>query len=423
MNTKEIKEILDQAKEPHTIAGIQTAFASKGPNANGMLNLISLLLKEQCTAFRDKTGVRALLKYDSITNTFCKVDKAVAIEAILNALLPVCKNMTRAKAESYFETWFQVCEHLDEMPSSLVLGNSVERAFNRIDLKIEYGDTDAFDFMTSRMLANSDAFEAFVWSLFEKSSQNVQYLWLYGEGDDCKSIIVRWLAWLLGGAFGASDTQNNYWMADCVGRRLVSFNDTANAKFPMRGDFKAATGGDYVCIQQKYDPAYSTKLDCKFIFTSNEEIQISGNHSDLKRCIYIPFDKNKKHEKYPDLEPALKNQARHILYKCKGTWDRLKDSQGRIQAMSDALISVVDETEIIFSSFSEENLVENECAFVAIADLQTKFENHFKHRDNYRWGNFKKFLNRKLKIVWGVKKTINGRSVRVIEGIKFKGGY
>ena len=403
-NTISEKQLLDQFKN--------------GKYADPVLNLVDGLLKGTFSAYVDPSGVRKLLKYDDRTKEYKDVNEDAAISDVLDQMLPHLKSFNKTKAESYFRTWFHVCPSIKNLPSALVFGNTPIRTFNRVNYELKPGPIDAFEFVWKDMECNAYAFMAFIWSLFVPDSQNTQYVWLFGEGDDCKSIICNLLEKMLKGAYGSSDTQNSYWLAECVGKKLIVFADTKNAKFPMGGTFKAVTGGDTVTVTQKYEKAYSAKIEAKFIFTSNEEPMISSSTADKKRCIFVSF--KKKTDYYPDLVQKLEEQIPHFLYECKKQWEKLQDNLGRIKADYEILNETIEEFEGHFKKIFEANLVLDPNSYIHASDLRQKLYLN----ENYKWSDFKKWIKAtySYEIKWNQPKNINGKTQRVIMGLRFKGG-
>jgi len=177
-------------------------------------------------------------------------------------------------------------------PISIVEKSDPRMCFLR--LPFNYGDpaeaeTPTFDEFFSRA-DNSDAIKAFIGSCLVTGSNRQQYLWLYGEGGDGKGSFVKALEPLFGEFFISTVAPKNggarFWTNSLVGKRLVLFPDNNNYRFVNDGIFKACTGDDRVPCELKGGANYTAKLECKFIFLSNEMPDIDGTRASLRRAIY-----------------------------------------------------------------------------------------------------------------------------------------
>ncbi len=141
-------------------------------------------------------------------------------------------------------------------------------------------------------IANGEALQKFIGSVFFEESYRQQYVWVHGEGGDGKGVLTRALQKALGHLFCsplAMRADDSFWAASCVGRRLAVIADTDKAHF-IKGDFfKGLTGDDPIEINPKGKDRFTTNLFTKFICFSNTKPSITSRASDMRRIIFCSF--------------------------------------------------------------------------------------------------------------------------------------
>lgn len=181
--------------------------------------------------------------------------------------------------------------------------------------------------------------------------------------------MVRLLRRLLRDAFVALDAKDRYWLASCVGKRLGAFNDMVDVTFPMRSQFKQVTGQDPVNIEQKYKKSYSTVLDTKFIFTTNKELNITTQTSDLRRCIYVEWPRNPNTPR-KGYEDDLWDERAGILHKCKLVYERMVQEHGAIVVDQEAAKEIGEQAELRFQVMFNQKLKADETSWISRAALR-----------------------------------------------------
>jgi hypothetical protein len=137
------------------------------------------------------------------------------------------------------------------------------------------------------------ALQAFIGSLFVPNSYRQQYLYLFGHGSDGKGTLFNLLERMMGQTFTAEDVPDRiapFWSSGLIGKRLCVFPDLEDPNFPMTPRFRKLTGDDQIRVEEKFKKAYSTKIFTKFIFASNDELQMTAKKADQRRAIYIALD-------------------------------------------------------------------------------------------------------------------------------------
>lgn len=401
----------------------RTKWEGDGPLPSHMrIRMIQEILADRWAGkylvYRDPAGNVTYLQRDPSTNTVTEI----ALEELERQAALVFSNTGHAchptQTKERAIGWAQLTEPLREMPSSFAWKDEPCLTFNRFDFEVAEKPTPLFDDFISRCETNGDALMAFIWSIFEPSNKGHQYLWLYGEGQDGKGSLMRLLARLLDRAYVALDAKDKYWLASCVGKRLGVFNDVVDTTFPMRAQFKGVTGGDMMNIEQKYKKSYSTFLDIKIVFTTNKNLQISSEFSNVRRCICVTMAKN------PNLttanyEEELWKERAGILFKCRAAYQRCLDANGQIKFDMDVVREHAEQTEIQFQRLFNDHLVVVKDAFFAREALFELFSDRF-GSDTQKYGEFKQWLTRTFPVKERKRKMPDGRVLRVMEGLGHK---
>lgn len=368
--------------------------------------------------YRDLAGNVTYLRRDPSTNTVTEIalEELERQAALVFSDTGYACHPTQTKERAL--GWTQLTEPLREMPSSFAWKDEPGLTFNRFDFEVAGKPTPLFDDFISRCESNGDALMAFIWSIFERSNKGHQYLWLYGEGQDGKGSLMRLLARLLDRAYVALDAKDKYWLASCVGKRLGVFNDVVDTTFPMRAQFKGVTGGDMMNIEQKYKKSYSTFLDIKIVFTTNKNLQISSEFSNVRRCICVTMAKN------PSLatanyEEELWKERAGILFKCREAYRRCLDANGQIKFDMDVVREHAEQTEIQFQSLFDDHLAVAEDSFLTREVLFELFRSRF-GAETQKYSEFKQWLTRTYPVKERKRKMTDGRVLRVMEGLGHK---
>ena len=105
-----------------------------------------------------------------------------------------------------------------------------------------------------RRVTNAPALMEWIGSLFDPEADRQQYVWIYGQGQNGKGALMRFLAKVLGHSYRSMQPPNgsdSHWTSALLGARLVAFPDCNAYGFPATGLFKSLTGGDSVMISSR----------------------------------------------------------------------------------------------------------------------------------------------------------------------------
>lgn len=270
-------------------------------------------------------------------------------------------------------------------------------------------------------ITNAPALIEWIGSLFDQAADRQQYVWLFGQGQNGKGALLRFLAKVLGHAFRAKQPPSQtdtHWTSGLIGARLVAFPDCNAYGFPATGLFKSLSGGDLVDINPKFERSYTAELSCKFLFLSNERPQLSSERADMRRAIYcevapIPLDPD------PAYEAALWAEGGHFLSRCIYNYRTHYPHGGPIKVETAELEDWVANVEERWEALAAEHLVidPEECC------LQTQWvswcQDHLK--DHRAKREFVAYLERKHGLRVGHRQR---RTVRTSRGTaKAYGGF
>jgi hypothetical protein len=174
--------------------------------------------------------------------------------------------------------------------------------------------------------------QAFIGSLFMGASYRQQYLYLFGEGNDGKGTLFNLLERMLGQTFTGEDVPEKispFWSSGLIGKRLCVFPDLENPNFPVSPRFRKLTGDDPIRVEEKFKKSYNTKIFTKFIFASNDELQMTAKKADQRRALYIALESFKGPTDTSYLE-KLWAEVPAIFALCIDTYRRLCPDDGPI---------------------------------------------------------------------------------------------
>lgn len=355
----------------------------------------------------DSTLTKSFLVYRDISQTphpLIKHPDNTVAEGSLEALRMVAartikdnygKALTASKVNELVDTWLQTAPYTREMPKSFTLKPDVT-AFNRISLTLEPGPTPVWDDFIRRCGVNGPSLQAYIWSIFEEDKHIQQYVMLKGEGQDGKGSLFRWIQDIVGDrAYTGISVNDEYWVAKCVGKRVAVWGDVNNTAFVLSADFKNFTGNDAVSVREKYKASYSASFDTKIFISTNHDLSLTSQKSELRRIIFCQIDEVSS--LIPDYEAKLKAERAAILHKCHLSFNELyNDSEKRILCDMEHARESANEFETNFSSIFYNQLTVGANYRITREELYVEIKHQFKFRSEY--SEFKNWLRRTHKI-------------------------
>lgn len=231
-------------------------------------------------------------------------------------------------------------------------------AFRRLPWPLAAGTHPTWDALLSKM-TNAQAFKQWVGSLFVADSDKQQYVWIYGEGNDGKGAINRFLKSVFGVAYHATEPppttrhgggRDKFWSYYAViGKRLVVFPDCNDAHFTTSSTFKSLTGGDPIACEKKRGDPFTYIPKAKFLFFSNVKPDLSSAKADMRRVIYCEFDPQAAFIESSNFEGTLWGEGGPFLHSCIVAYAEacpgrgLITSDGEAQDALDNWVSTLEE--------------------------------------------------------------------------------
>lgn len=257
-------------------------------------------------------GVREILEEDPKDRTV----KRVLDQKVYSTLITWSTKTNKAKGEfdlsdkmgyRVVDFWKNTKAPLSEMPKSFAQKSEPGLAFSRMPFDIPEKEWDTIEASIANgfpgehtwaeiftRASNWRAFACFIGSIFEPRSDRQQYLYIHGAGQNSKGALARLLKRILGnGGYHADDpnsSKSQFWTYSFLGKRVVAFPDANTPAFAKSGLFKTLTGGDSIRVEQKRGPTFTAELEAKFIFMSNEELQLTSSKADFRRAVFVHME-------------------------------------------------------------------------------------------------------------------------------------
>lgn len=191
--------------------------------------------------------------------------------------------------------------------------------WRRLPWDIASGPTPTWDGLLGK-LTNAAAFRQWLGSLFFEEGQQHQYVWVHGMGNDGKGAMNRFFKRVFGKCYRSKQPPHpgdKFWTYGLIGARIVVFPDCNSQGFTAGGLFKTLSGGDPVDVEAKGRMSFTTELQAKYLFFSNERPNISCEDADMRRIIYCEFtEKTKKSDIVPGFEKRLWEEGGFFLSRC-----------------------------------------------------------------------------------------------------------
>lgn len=357
----------------------------------------------------DELGIARIVEEKEsgvLTNHATKPLENILIE-YSRTYAPPMFQLTLASARETLAAFIGGAEKLNEELIVPIREKSQEGlCWHRMDWDLAEGDTQTFDEIMLRM-TNSDAFMAFVGSLFIKDSDRQQYVWIMGDGNDSKSSLGRFLAEVLGPSYRAEYVPkdgkiNNFWTAAFLGKRLAVFPDCDAYSFPTTGIFKSLTGDDPIRMEYKCQQSFTAKLPTKFLYFGNGDPEIGSGRANKRRLIYCRMSQVKGEllatETY---HRKLWVEGAAWLWKCRQKYLELTDNGIKpIPANDDEVTQIISETEEHFETTFNQYFVNveikepyNELPYITPEALQV-FMRKCMNWDQTQQTKFRRWLKR-----------------------------
>lgn len=228
--------------------------------------------------------------------------------------------------------------------------------FHRLPWDLTEGPHPVIDEMMNRT-TNAEALRQWIGSLFFDDADRRQYVWLFGHGRNGKGTLSNALHFVFQNASASEmpPTENDkFWTSGLLGKRLVIFPDCRVYSFPGSDIFKQLTGGDMIRMERKGQPQFSSHINAKFLFSSNDTPSVSSSEADTSRAIFCHVGAVTQ-EFGADYQDQFMAEFPHFLWSCQQAY--LKNCKPRSpiavdKDQADQITSLTEETyENIFHQY------------------------------------------------------------------------
>ena len=277
-----------------------------------------------------------------------------------------------------------------------------------------------------------DHFMAWVGSIFLAESTNSQVMWLQGEGNDGKSVIMNKITDLLKAKKSenpictsvnetALDSPFAYsGLSHC---RLVTIADTKYLSLISTPFVHKLTGGDLVASEEKYEAKVQERIFCKIFVTSNYSPAIEKDATnEIRRLLRIKVKGRGTREKDKRWEADIEKEIPHFVYDCLSKYHEIS-SNDVIEPDDEAYLADAGSfVEDIFEDICDKKLTFGEGYYATVLDvakLLSKASKEFS-TDKIKFANSR--FTRFLKNRYGVELTEYPREdkkkIRLYAGMK-----
>lgn len=369
-------------------------------NLTTLSNVYAVLIEVDETRFP--------IRYNHETRSYARISEQVIVNELLtisnllfaDSLFPEAKDMalTPKKAKEVVEHWKCSCLNIKRNIKDICFLSDECDTFYRIPFDpVELDDYSKLPYFSDikKRLSNFQAFCAWVWSLFENNKDRRQYIWLCGEGHSGKSQITETIAKLMGGSVTTSNPKvckRDNWTHSLVDKRLCILTE-AHPEFPASEMFKSITGDDRHRVNEKYMVPYDATINTKFIFVSNDDLQIGSDRAAMSRAIFCrlqPYDRDPvPPEEY---QAQLLAEMPGFLGYCRYIYRSIA-KHGNIKADMSEVMDLAEEREIKFELAFDQHFIKKEGSRVSRHHAQTVLR--AVGIDGIEYGKFKQWLKSK----------------------------
>lgn len=314
--------------------------------------------------------------------------------------------VTASQAKAVSNYWFGLTKIFDHNQIKPVLQKSTPGyTFQRLDFDIAEQPTPLFDDFLGHVETNRNALLSYIGMLFDETAPRQFYLWLYGQGNDGKGTLARFIKKIFGDAYVACQeparkkglSEDKFFTSRLVGKRIGIFGDVTNRDLVSDSLFLQLTGGDAVSVEYKGKDAVTMDLNVLFLFLSNHLPNISGSKAHMRRAVICSM-KERPDDFTPtaDYESHLWEERAGILYKCVTAWASMKSKYGRFVFDTEVSEALAEDNELQWETLFENNLELHKDGQLLPHDLQQRFVDL--RMNQYTLSQFKNWLERRKQI-------------------------
>lgn len=382
---------------------------------------------EKIAIIEPDDGERIPIVIDPKTEVCRMVNEAYVVNSILNyvkhELLDKPEfNLVHNQAIACYRTWLGASATRIVKPAQLLWADEPGLTWWRLPWPkpTKVGPMPTWDNLLGR-LSNAAALKCWIGSLFDPAANHQQYVWVHGQGGDGKGALDRFLQKVFGRSYRSEEPpapSDKFWTYFLIGAKLVSFADCNAQGFPASGRFKSLCANDAIRCEIKGGRAFTMRLNCRFIFYSNEKPSLSTEKADMRRVIFCAFEPRPVGElDDPSFEARLEAEGGDFLAECLGAYQMSNPNHGMIVAEMDKIHAWASTYEDDFEAILNSNFLICEGSYVTADRMVEMTKQQLKNPRLY--SSFIAYLER----VYGVvsdREYFDGRRTRLYRGLKEK---
>jgi hypothetical protein len=256
-----------------------------------------------------------------------------------------------------------------------------------------------------------DHFMAWVASVFLAHSKNSQVLWLQGNGNDGKTIIINLIVALLQeiikykGASASVDENNldsPFIYSNLSSCRLVTFSDVKYLNLLDTPFIHKVTGNDLVASEEKYEAKVQETVFCKVAITSNYSPVMEKVTNQLRRILRIKVSPTGSMSKDLTWEEEVKKEMPHFVYACLKKYPEIIKGEMIVPEDEDYLVDVGSHAEQIFEEICNKRFTFEDNSYAYVTDVMKALNKTVKEfgmtNTNYIIDKFTRYLKTKYDV-------------------------
>ena len=243
--------------------------------------------------------------------------------------------------------------------------------FKYIDPQIYVdGDIPAWDEFLNR-LSDKKSFMLWVGSLYTEDTDYIrQILWLNGEGNDGKSVIMNAICndFKVFSGCNVTDLKNDHFYAQVYGKSMLLCADCKTPSLISNDKIHAISGGDNVMVNPKHMQQFPAYIHMKICITSNSLPQISKERNEITRLIPIICSEAK--ENTPGWKASINREIPHFIFKCRELFKKEITDKNltliNVGFESEQFQQCISSDDTELEDFFEDNFIFNENAYIKV---------------------------------------------------------
>lgn len=238
---------------------------------------------------------------------------------------------------------------------------------------------------------------AWLAAVFTPDNTSRQIMYLYDpKGHSGKSVVCSALFKIWPGLITSINSRqiqkDDYIGALLYGKLLTLLDDTRNERAADTELLHQITGGSAIVVNQKYSPAFSALMHCKFLVTSNIMCKFETFRNNvMSRLIIIPMTRREDGPHLRDgleigsntFESNLIEEFWHYFYLCKEAYDEFCPTGANILIKDQKkylsyILSGISDQQLQICQFVEDNYEFTPGHTVLRHDMERDIKNYFK---------------------------------------------